>query len=227
VVAGGDLGDVGEMLGRVEHDKPDLICTYRNLNSDAGKWRHSLGDRLDVLTQATPTPVLVFPRPDEREGWGGNAVGAGIGTLRVSVLTDHLTGDDRLISYGVHFTAPGGELLLTHVEDSGVFERYMQVISKIPEIDTERARLTILDQLLKEPREYIESCAQVLEQAEIDRTVLAVVRLGHRLSEYLALIEEEGVGLVVLNTKDDDQLAMHGLAYPLAIELRHVPLLML
>jgi len=30
-----------------------------------------------------------------------------------------------------------------------------------------------------------------------------------------------------LNTKDEDQLAMHGLAYPLAVELRQIPLLML
>jgi hypothetical protein len=30
-----------------------------------------------------------------------------------------------------------------------------------------------------------------------------------------------------MNTKDEDQLAMHGLAYPLAVELRDIPLLML
>ncbi len=31
----------------------------------------------------------------------------------------------------------------------------------------------------------------------------------------------------VLNTKDEDQLAMHGIAYALAVELRQIPLLML
>ena len=35
------------------------------------------------------------------------------------------------------------------------------------------------------------------------------------------------VDLLVMNTKDEDQLAMHGLAYPLAVELRQIPLLML
>ena len=30
-----------------------------------------------------------------------------------------------------------------------------------------------------------------------------------------------------MNTKDDDQFAMHGLAYPLAIQVRSVPLLLL
>ncbi len=34
-------------------------------------------------------------------------------------------------------------------------------------------------------------------------------------------------GVLVMNTKDEDQLAMHGLAYSLAIELRAIPLLML
>ena len=33
--------------------------------------------------------------------------------------------------------------------------------------------------------------------------------------------------LLVMHTKDEDQLAMHGLAYPLAIEVRTVPLLLL
>jgi hypothetical protein len=29
-----------------------------------------------------------------------------------------------------------------------------------------------------------------------------------------------------MHTRDQDQLAMHGLAYPLAVELRHIPLLL-
>ena len=47
------------------------------------------------------------------------------------------------------------------------------------------------------------------------------------IREYQNLIEEHQVDLLVFNTKDHDQLAMHGLGYPLAIELRQIPLLML
>jgi len=54
-----------------------------------------------------------------------------------------------------------------------------------------------------------------------------VVRFGRRLDDVRRLIEERSVDLVVLNTKDADQSAMHGLAYPLAVELRTVPLLLL
>ena len=63
-----------------------------------------------------------------------------------------------------------------------------------------------------------------------DRTpfdVEEVVRLGHHLREYVHMVEEHEVDLLVMNTKDQDQLAMHGLAYPLAIEVRTVPLLLL
>ena len=41
------------------------------------------------------------------------------------------------------------------------------------------------------------------------------------------LIEQHQVDLLVLNTQDENQLAMHGVAYALAVELRHIPLLML
>ncbi len=47
------------------------------------------------------------------------------------------------------------------------------------------------------------------------------------MKDYLKHIDEKQVDLLVLNTKDGDQLAMHGLAYPLAVEVRQIPLLML
>ena len=53
------------------------------------------------------------------------------------------------------------------------------------------------------------------------------IRMGHHVSDCQQLLEEHGVDMVVMNTKDDEQLAMHGLAYPLAIELRETPLLLL
>ena len=43
----------------------------------------------------------------------------------------------------------------------------------------------------------------------------------------LDIIAEHNVSLLVMNTKDDEQLAMHGVAYPLAVELRETPLLLL
>ena len=60
--------------------------------------------------------------------------------------------------------------------------------------------------------------------AEIE--VVEEVRMGHRVSDVRALISKHDVDLVVFAVKDDEQLAMHGLAYPLAIELTDLPVLM-
>ena len=142
-------------------------------------------------------------------------------------ITDHLTGDDRLVNMAAHFTSRGGRLFLTHVEDQALFARYIDAISKIPEIDTDIAREKVMARLLKGPADFIASCREVLAQRNLDIEVHDIVALGHRLREYEALIKDHGVDLLVFHTKDDDQLAMHGLAYPLAVELRHIPLLMI
>jgi len=142
-------------------------------------------------------------------------------------ITDHLTGDHRLVNYAVALTEPEGRLYLTHVEDEATFDRYIETISKVPTIDTDEAREAILKQLLKEPRDYIRSCREVLGQQGVAVQVEKIVTLGHHLSDYRRLIDEHRVDLLVVNTKDEDQLAMHGLAYPLSVELRSTPILML
>ena len=101
------------------------------------------------------------------------------------------------------------------------------MLPRLPELDTLVARERIREQLLKEPADYIESCRRGLAEAGVDLEVEAVVAIGRRLSEYRRLVEQRQVDLLMLNTKDNDQLAMHGLAYPLCVELRDVPLLLL
>ena len=142
-------------------------------------------------------------------------------------ITDHLTGDAQLVNTAVRVTDTNGVLFLTHVETQTLFDRYMDIISKIPSIHTDSARAEILDQLLREPADYIRSCRDALRAAGVHLAVEDVVVLGHHLREYKRLISEHEVDLLVFNTKEEDQMAMHGLAYPLAVELRHVPLLML
>ncbi len=132
-----------------------------------------------------------------------------------------------MVNYSAHVTQPGGRLLLGHVEDDAIFERYMEAIAKISSIDTDLARQQIQDRLLKDPEDYIESCKAGLARSAPEITVEAMVASGHHIRVYRHLIDEHEVDLLVMNTKDEDQLAMHGLAYPLAIELRTIPLLML
>ena len=220
---GGTFSSVKQLLDTVDEQAPDLIVTYRHLHSSAWQWSHSLGEYLDVLTQATRVPVVVLPHPDAARALPHTVKN----TDRVMAITDHLSGDDRLVNYALGFTEAGGSCWLTHVEQQLVFDHYMDIISKIPEIDTESARELIEKQLLKEPRDYIESCRRTIAEQHLPCEIGEIVTMGRRLGQYRRLIEEHRVDLLVINTMGDDQLAMHGLAYPLAVELREIPLLML
>lgn len=222
-VNGSEFQTAGELLELVESAAPDIICTYRNLHSVAWRWPYSLGTHVDLLTQHTDVPVMLLPHP-EAERSAGHAME---NTDTVMAMTGHLTGDHRLVNQAVRFTEDDGTLWLTHVEDEATFGRYMEVISKIPTIDTDEAREAVRQQLLKEPKDYIDGCIQVLGKTCAALTVEHLVVFGHHLSEYKRLIEQHEVDLLVLNTKDDDQFAMHGIAYALAVELRQIPLLML
>jgi len=220
-IDGDQYSDVKQLLSIVDSHKPGLICLYRNLHAPAVEYPYSLGTYVDVLTQVSPYPVLVMPHPSEENCTSSESCHT------VMAIASELAGDDHLVNYAVHFTAPGCRLWLSHVEDEHEFERYMGVIAKLPAIDTETARATIREQLLKEPADYIQSCREILEAGESPIKIETIVTLAHRLREYRRLVEEHDVNLLVMNTKQDDQLAMHGVAYPLSVELRSTPLLLL
>ena len=222
-LCGDEFGSVQALLENIEKQKPDLIVTYRHLHSEAWKWPHSLGEYLDVMTQATSVPVMVLPHPDAQRALPHSIKD----TDRVMAITNHLTGDNQLINTALAFTKPGGTCWLTHVESQPVFERYMDAVSKIPGIDTDVAREALGEQLLKEPRDFIVACREVLDAQGLQVRIEEVVAMGRRVDEYGELIAKREIDLLVLHTKDDDQLAMHGAAYALAVELRGIPLLML
>ncbi len=222
-LAGVETRSNGQLLQLVEDRAPTLVCAYRNLFSDGWRWPHSLGEALDLLTQTTEIPVLVLPHPKE----ASQAEHALKNINQVMAVTDHLAGDDRLVNWAAAMTQDGGTLTLSHIEDQSVFERYIEIISRIASIDTETARDAIEKQLLKEPADYIESVRDKLAEAGAPITVKSEIQLGNRLSDYRALVAEHEVDMLVLNTRDDEQLAMHGLAYPIAVEIRDIPLLML
>ena len=223
IIPGDRYNSTLDLLNLVQERTVDLICCYRNLHSQAWQHPHSLGSHLDVLIQKTSTPVLVLPHP--QAGYAYQHAYDGI--QQVLAMTDHMTDDDRLVSYAAKFTASNGHLHLAHIEDDIIFARYMDAISKIPTIDTDSAEVALRHQLLKSPREYIDSCKSVLEALYPHMTIENIVTYGHRLREYLAYVEKLNINLLVIHGKDEDQLAMHGLSYPLAIELRQIPILVI
>ena len=142
-------------------------------------------------------------------------------------VSGHLGDDHQLIRLAIHFTANQGRLTLSHVEDQATFDRYLDAISKIPEIDTEVAKEFILERLLDDARDYAEAVRSEVEKRDMIMEVIGLVKVGRRLSDYSEMVEAGKVDLLVMNAKDEDQMAMHGMAYPLAVELRSIPVLLL
>ena len=221
VMGKGDFSTVKELLDTVESKKPDLIITYRHLHSEAWRWPYSLGEHLDVLIQATEPPVAIMPHPD-REGIPEHAMK---NTANVMAINDHLTGEDCLVNHAAHMTLSGGTLHLTHIEDDAVFDRYMEIISKIPEIDTDVARETIRTQLLNEPSAYIDSVEEALSHELPSIKIIKHISHGLQLDEYRKSVDEHKTDLVVVKAHDPDQQAMNATAYSIAVELRTTPLL--
>ncbi len=219
-LTGSEYRSVPDLLDHIERTKPDLVVTYRNLHAPLADFPYSLGVYLDVLSQTIGCPILVVPSPHRKAKLPA-------APERVLGLTNHLTGDDRLANLAIALTAPGGLLILAHIEDQRTFSRYMAAIEKIPGIDTEFARKTILDQLLTEPREYVESVRQWLEAAGGRLDIEEEIGLGHSVLDYKRIVERRAADLVVLNAKDQEQLAMHGLSHALCVEMRDTPILLL
>ena len=223
VVTGNEYGTTGELLELLSRYTPDLICTYRNLQTDAWRFPHSLGGHLDVLLQKTAIPVIVLPHPVADY----KAEHALHDTSDVMVVTDMDAVNDSLINYAAAMTNPQGNLYLTHVEDVRIFERYMDAISKIEVIDTEMARKRLGEQLLKEPDDYFRSCADILKQHHPRMRVNSLVIFSELVAEYRHQVNSRKIDLLVLSAKDERQHAMHSVAYPLAVELRQIPLLLI
>ena len=225
LISGKQFSSVPQLLELINDFRPDLICTYRNLHIPANEHPYSLGVYVDVLTQVITTPILLMPRPETQTEFEVAEL-VRTGAAKVMAITDHLAGDHHLVNVAASLVRADGKLFLTHVEDQVIFERFLTVIDKIAEIDSETARDAIVNRLLAEPRDYIESCRLVLEE-KTEVKVEAIVTCGHLLKDHQKLIEEHEIDLLILHTKDDDQLAMHGLAYPLAVEMRKRPMLLI
>ena len=223
LLTGNDFTTTEELLDLVDGYALDLICSYRNLHSGAWQYPHSLGEHLDVLIQKTAIPVLILPHPCA----GYIAKHAMQDTREVMVVSDMVAINHDLINYAVRLTNPTGTLFLSHVESVYIFERYIDAIGKIDVIDTEIARVRLAEQLLKEPEEYFLSCTEILKEHGVELDIRSMVRLGNGMEEYRRQIESRQLDLLVMHANDEGQKAMNTVAYPLAVELRQIPLLMI
>lgn len=221
-IRGDQYSNVAELLAKLDEQQTDLVITYRHLQEQSLVPQHSLGVFLDVLSQVSTIPVLVLPGSSEHpEPLTGKLCD------RVMVVADHISGDNGLINYGSRMCPDDGTLWLCHVEDDSVFERYMRVIEQIPEIDSEQARKLIGMTLLKGAQDFIDTCIVELKESRPSVSYENRVTRGHFLKQYTELIQAGDIDLLVTNTRDEDQLAMHGLAYSLSVELIGTAMLLL
>lgn len=221
-LSGDGFNNVKQLIESVEKHAPDLICCRRNLHVQADEYSYSLGVYVEVLTQVTNVPVLLLPTESEDSGpqWHRES-------KTVVAITDHLDADAMIVNSAIKLTSKGGKLFLAHVEDERAFQRYMHVIEKIAEIDSETAVEKVRERLLMEPQDFIESCRAKIGELNLDIEVLPVVKMGHNLTDYKEIVDTHRADLVVIHSKDQDQLAMHGVAYPLTIELHRTPMLLI
>ncbi len=222
VLGAEDFSNIQQMLSAVQAASPNLVVTHRHLHLNREELEHSLGTYLDTLLQGTSIPVLVTPSPN------ADGTPQPLEVARdVLVMTDHLLDDPKSINYGVRLVAPGGIVHLCHVEDDAVFRKYMALIERIPEIETDIACEKIRAKLLQLPTDYIASCIEALQAESINAQINPIVRLGHRVTDYHQLIKEHEGDLLVCNTNDPEDLAIHPMAYAIALEFRQQPLLLL
>ena len=221
-VAGDQYGNVNDLLKIMVEHNPDLIVTSRCLDESSLVPQHTLGVYVDVMTQTLSTPILLLPGTAPQPHPLGTRACQG-----VMVVTDNLAGDDQLVNHAVACTAAEGTVWLCHVEDDVLFRRYLEAIGRIPEINTEQAQDLIAEQLVAIPTQYARSCIEGLKAAGAERTIEQVIEFGHQVNRYRQLVAQHPVDLLVTNTKDKDQLAMHGVAYALSVELTDVAQLLL
>ena len=220
---GGDrYSSVKSMLAEVEKIRPDILVVQRNLKTNPDDLVCGLSNYLDALTQTCRTPVLLLPELtlDQLEEQISEP-------LEVMVQTPHLVGDSSLINWGLRFALPNGRLYLVHIENKRVFDQYIDIISRIPEIHTDIAQDSLREKLLSLPSEFIEQARSVLRSKEPMIDVHGIVELGHRIVDYRRLIETHNIELVITYTQDEHLTAINTIAYSLAIAFRDVPILLL
>lgn len=211
-----DWSSAQELIDKIEALTPQLIVCQRHLGDPDSDLAYTLGSVVDILTQATSVPVLLLPTP-------GSPLRS---SERTMVVTDHLTQDAHLVSWGVHMTPDHGVLFLAHIEDEEHFEHFAHALRRVPGVDTDPTLARLKDKLLTLPTDYVHAVQKTLQEENVQETVVPVVHFGDPLKLYPKLVVEHQIGLLICNTKDAGQSAMAGFAHALAVSMRTLPLLL-
>ncbi len=215
------FASIQDMLKQIEICKPDLIVVERAIKTPEQDILYGLSPYIETITQVINTPILLLPAN------GLNLPSDKSKDTKILVAAHHLIDSQGLINWGVFFAKPNGQIYLNHIEDRHTFKRYIEVIEKIPEIDSDIATKTIYDELLKLPTEFIETVRNELASKFPEIEILGLVKISHALSEIKHAMEGKEIDLLIVNSKDPSHLAMDAMSYECAIEFKNKHILML
>ncbi|MDE0757742.1 MAG: hypothetical protein OSB45_06235 [Pseudomonadales bacterium] len=213
-------GSRSDFLNSIETQSADLMVTHHHLFETFTDPNLGLGTYLETLLQSSPIPLMIVPH------YLDPGLAPATEKLEdVLVISDHFSNSDELINWSAEFVSNSGALWLTHVESEVDFERYMQAIARIPELDTETARTTLCRELLHESMSYIQNCKQQLAKTNPALAVELLACMGQPLHTYRQWLCSDKHELLVIPALAEDRFAQRALTGQLASEYPHIALL--
>jgi hypothetical protein len=210
---------LSNLVQRIDTLGCDLIITYRCLHSDAWKYPFAIGSHVEVLTQVSSCPVLLMPDPRENMDPFTDA-------SLIMLMSGDLSQEGELVGLACGIRGKEAEIILTQLEDNFAMKRLLSLISKIPQIDTDVAERAIFERIEREAEEWVNRCSDLLSQRENPPKITHMLLHEPTIEDCVQLMRNTKPDMLVINTKDDEQLAIHGLAYPLMVQFRNLPLLL-
>jgi hypothetical protein len=217
----GELYDsVRALLNIIEDVKPDVIFVERHLKTKIEDRVIGLSNYIDALTQSCITPLVILPECED-----SNMANVVRPAKEILVDSKQLVGNHNLINWALRFVVPDTKLFLSHIEDDRDFAHYINVISRIPELDTDLAEKAIRGTLLKIPEDFIDRVRSGVEKLSSDISVKGIIRLGHSIADHLDIIQKHKIDLLVVPGASQERRMLSETTYGLAMECREIPIL--
>ena len=132
---------------------PGLVVVQRRLGVFNEGSNYSIGPILESITQETDLPVLVLP--EKFDSLQLNTIAIGF---------DHQIDNSNLVNKSLLLDAHVKNVELIHVEESSIFDYYMEAISRIPSINTDSAKESIQDTILSLSADFFNEVSAKLNE---------------------------------------------------------------
>ena len=219
VLDGEESRDISLITKKVKDSQCDIIVSYRCLHTDNWRYPYAVGSYVEVLTQMTDIPVLLFPHiyEDQKEY-----------SIPKSVLlmSEDLKKEEELLGYASSLCNEESSITLVDLEDTVYLDRILSIISKIPQLDTDMAEKRIREQLQNESLDWVERSKERMAKCSAPPTLHHARLSQSSMSTCIEFVEQSDADMIVLNAKNTDQLSIHGLVYPFMVQFRSLPLLL-